>query len=50
MDEATLGNMRDIDRIASLALAEAARQTRKLVERDVVIRVIEEDHHYGAAS
>jgi hypothetical protein len=33
--------MRDTDRIATAALREAARKKRKLVERDVVARVIE---------
>ena len=33
--------MRDIDRLATAALREAARKKRKLVERDVVARVIE---------
>jgi type II secretory pathway predicted ATPase ExeA len=39
--EASLGGMRDTDRVASAALREAARKKRKLVERDVVARIIE---------
>jgi type II secretory pathway predicted ATPase ExeA len=39
--EAALGGMRDVDRIAAAALREAARKKRKLVERDVVARVID---------
>jgi type II secretory pathway predicted ATPase ExeA len=39
--EAALGGMRDVDRIATAALREAARKKRRLVERDVVARVID---------
>ena len=39
--EASAAGMRDTDRIATAALREAARKKRKLVERDVVARVIE---------
>jgi hypothetical protein len=35
--------MRDLDRLAAAALRETARKKRKLVERDVVGRVIEAD-------
>ena len=35
--------MRDLDRLATGCLREAARKKRKLVERDVVTRVIEAD-------
>ena len=35
--------MRDIDRLAAAALCETAKKKRKLVERDVVVRVIEAD-------
>ncbi|MEZ4361504.1 MAG: hypothetical protein R3B48_15055 [Kofleriaceae bacterium] len=34
---------RDLDRLATAALRETARRRRKIVERDVVIRVIEAD-------
>jgi general secretion pathway protein A len=43
LHEATLGAMRDLDRLAAHALRETARKNRKLVERDVVTRVIEAD-------
>ncbi len=40
--------MRDIDRLATAALREAARRKRKLVERDAVARVIDaEDRDAG---
>ena len=38
--EAALGSLRDIDRLATAALREAARRKRKLVERDAVARVV----------
>ena len=41
--EATVGAMRDLDRLAAHALRETVRKKRKLVERDVVARVIEAD-------
>ena len=43
LHEATAGAMRDLDRLAANALRETARKKRKLVERDVVNRVIEAD-------
>jgi type II secretory pathway predicted ATPase ExeA len=43
LHEATAGAMRQLDRLAAVALREAARKKRKLVERDVVARVIEAD-------
>jgi transposase InsO family protein len=43
LHEATAGAMRDLDRLAAAALRETAREKRKLVERDVVSRVIEAD-------
>ena len=43
LHEATLGAMRDLDRLAAHALRETARKNKKLVERDVVTRVIEAD-------
>ena len=43
LHEATAGAMRDVDRLATAALRETARRKRKIVERDVVIRVIEAD-------
>jgi type II secretory pathway predicted ATPase ExeA len=47
--EAATGGMRDIDRLATAALREAARRKKKLVERDIVARVIEIDQVAGAA-
>ena len=43
LHETTAGAMRDLDRLAAAALRETARKKRKLVERDVVTRVIEAD-------
>ena len=45
LHEATGGAMRDLDRLCAAALRETARKKRKLVERDVVARVIEADTH-----
>jgi hypothetical protein len=39
LHEATVGAMRDLDRLATAALRETARKQRKLVERDVVVRI-----------
>ena len=41
--EATLGAMREIDRIAHAALREAARKKSRLVERDVIARTLDSD-------
>ena len=41
--EASLGSLREIDRIATGALRFAARRKKKLVERDIVAHVIEQD-------
>jgi len=41
LHEAAAGALRDVDRLATAALREAARKKRKLVERDVVSRVVE---------
>ncbi|MDZ4755114.1 MAG: hypothetical protein SGJ11_11550 [Phycisphaerae bacterium] len=41
LHEATAGAMRDLDRLAAAAVRETAKKKRKLVERDVVARVIE---------
>ena len=43
LHEATAGAMRDLDRLCAAALRETARKKRKLVERDIVVRVIEAD-------
>jgi hypothetical protein len=46
--EAALGDMRDADGLATAALREAARNKRKLVERDAVTRIIEAHIHGDA--
>jgi general secretion pathway protein A len=43
MHEAASGALRDIDRIATNALREGARKKRKLVERDILIRILDTD-------
>ena len=47
--EAATGGMRDLDRLATAALREAARRKNKLVERDVLARVIDAEQIAGAA-
>lgn len=46
LHEATLGNMRDIDRFASLILSEAKRRDQKKIQRDIVMRVVEQEQRY----
>lgn len=41
LHEAAAGALRDVDRLATAALREAARKKRKLVERDVISRIID---------
>jgi general secretion pathway protein A len=41
LHEAASGALRDVDRVATAALREAARRKRKLVERDVIARVLD---------
>lgn len=43
LHEATVGAMRDLDRLAAAALRETARKKKKLVERDIVAHVVEAD-------
>jgi hypothetical protein len=43
MHEAANGSLRDADRLATAALREAARRKKKLVERDVLARVVDAD-------
>jgi len=43
LHEATAGAMRELDRLAAVALREAARKKRRLVERDTVVRVVEDE-------
>jgi type II secretory pathway predicted ATPase ExeA len=47
--EAATGGMRDVDRLATTALREAARRKKKLVERDILARVIDAEQIAGAA-
>lgn len=49
LHEATRGAMRDIDRISTICLRLAARRTRRLIERDLILRVIEHESHEVAA-
>jgi len=43
LHEATLGAMRELDRLATCALREAAQKKRRLVERDIITSVLEAD-------
>ena len=43
LHEAASGALRDLDRLATASLREAARKKRKLVERDVLARVVDAD-------
>ncbi len=49
LHEATLGAMREIDRLAAGALREAARRKKRLVEREVVSRLIDAEATREAA-
>jgi general secretion pathway protein A len=42
LHEAAAGTLRDLDRLASTCLRHAARKKRKLVDRDIVTRVVKE--------
>lgn len=48
LHEASRGAMRDLDRLATLALREAHRKKRRLIERDVIARVLEADAREAA--
>ena len=48
LHEATRGSMRDIDRLATAALRFAARNKRRLVERDSVAHILESDAREAA--
>jgi general secretion pathway protein A len=43
LHEAAAGSLRDIDRVASLALRAAGRRRRKTVERDLVARILQSE-------
>jgi type II secretory pathway predicted ATPase ExeA len=49
LHEATAGGMRELDRLAAAAHREAARKKRRLVERDVVARVVDAEARDRAA-
>jgi general secretion pathway protein A len=49
LHESTLGVLREIDRLATAALREAARKKRRLVERDLVDRILHADGSSAAA-
>lgn len=48
LHEATTGAMRDLDRLATAALREAARKKKRLIERDVLARVLDTDEREAA--
>ena len=50
LHEATLGAMRDIDRVATAALRETARKKRRLVERETLARVLDAEAQARAAA
>ena len=41
LHEAASGALRDLDRLATASLREAARRKKKLVERDILARVLD---------
>jgi general secretion pathway protein A len=43
LHEAGVGGMRDLDRLATACLHEAARRKKRLIERDLLPRVIDRD-------
>lgn len=43
LHEAATGGMRDLDRLATLCLREAARKRRKLLKRDILPRILDRD-------
>ncbi len=43
LHESASGALRDLDRLATAALRESARKKRKLVERDVLARIVDSD-------
>jgi general secretion pathway protein A len=45
LHEAANGSLREVDRLATAALREAARRKKKLVEREVLARVVDADGH-----
>jgi type II secretory pathway predicted ATPase ExeA len=49
LHEAAIGSLRDIDRLATAAMRDAARKKRKLVERDAIRRVVDAEQREEAA-
>ena len=49
LHEAASGALRDIDRIATAALRETAREKRKLVERDTLARIVDAESADGVS-
>ena len=43
LHEAANGSLREVDRLATTALREAARRKKKLIEREVLARVVDAD-------
>lgn len=43
LHEAAAGSLRDIDRLATLALRSAARRKRKTIERDLIARILQSE-------
>ena len=43
LHESASGALRDLDRLATAALRETARKKRKLVEREVLARIVDSD-------
>ena len=43
LHESASDALRDLDRLATAALRETARKKRKLVERDVLARIVDSD-------
>ena len=48
LHEAAAGSLRDLDRLATAALRDAARRKRKLVERDAITRVVDTEPREAA--
>jgi type II secretory pathway predicted ATPase ExeA len=50
LHEAASGSLRDVDRIAHNALRLAARKKRKLVERDIILAVLQAEGFSGGSA
>lgn len=49
LHEAAAGSLREIDRLATAALRASARRKRKIVERDVLARILQQENAKGPA-